>query len=314
MKDLFLLLGFFAGALIYLYPTISDTWNFYRNQRLIADYDTSVENLSDKKYRKIMKAAREYNKQHKINRILDVFDDDNDYVLTHPYDTLLNPGENDIMGYLSIPKIDQELAIYHGAGKTALEKGVGHIEGTSLPIGGKNTHAVLSAHRGLPGAKLFTDLDRMKIGDRFYITVLNKKLAYEVDQIVTVLPYEQEELAIEKGEDLVTLVTCTPYAVNTHRLLVRGHRVPYAEEEPENLMERITETTGYTRIIRMAAIITFFVFVLVFWIASQRKKRRKRRKKKEDNSRTGKEPVTGSTDSGREPEDNTDGREAEGEE
>ncbi|MGN0243357.1 MAG: class C sortase [Lachnospiraceae bacterium] len=284
-RDIRLLVGFIIGSLICMYPTISDTWNFYRDQRLVAEYEDSVENLSREEYDRMLKDARKYNRRHKVNTVVDTLGTEEDYILGHPYDTLLDPAGNQIMAYLQIPKIDQELAIYHGAGKSVLEKGCGHIEGTSLPIGGKNTHAVLSAHRGLPSAKLFTDLDQMEIGDVFYITVLGEKLAYEVDQILTVLPTELDALAIKKGKDLVTLVTCTPYAVNTHRLLVRGHRIPYTKSEPETVLGKITEKPGYTRLVRLIAMLVFFIIVLIFWFAKRVKRTKKKRVKEEGEKR-----------------------------
>jgi len=231
----YLIMGilFLAGLGVFLYPTVSNLYNEYRNSKLITSYDRTVSTLSADVYEDILAAARAYNDQHTVNRIVDAFEDGDDYVLTHPYDTLLNPNGDEIMGYIVIPKIDVRLAIYHGIGADVLEKGVGHIEGTSLPIGGAGTHAALSAHRGLPSALLFTDLDQMEAGDMFYLRILGDVLAYEVDMINTVLPNETDLLAIEEGQDLVTLITCTPYGVNSHRLLVRGHRVPYEEESKE---------------------------------------------------------------------------------
>lgn len=232
--NIFFALVFLAGAGVFLYPTVSDMWNQYRNARLVSRYDEAVTELSDNEYEKLWNEAKEYNAEHPVNSIADAFWEKDDYVLTRPYDQVLDPNGEGLMGSIEIPKINAKLAIYHGLSKTVLEKGVGHVEGTSLPVGGKSTHAVLAAHRGLPSAKLFTDLDQMKKGDIFILHILGKNLAYKVDQIRTVLPEETGELDIVEGEDHVTLVTCTPYGVNTHRLLVRGIRTKYAEGEIRN--------------------------------------------------------------------------------
>ena len=228
---------FTAGAGLLLYPTVSDLWNRYRNQHLITEYNDSVDTLTNAEITQIKADAQAYNAQHTVNQIVDAFGQEEDYILTHPYDQLLNPNGDEVMGSIIIPKINENLAIYHGLGKEALENGVGHCEGTSLPIGGEGTHAVLAAHRGLPSAKLFTDLDQLETGDVFYIKVLDETLAYQVDQIKTVLPDETEDLAIVPGQDYVTLITCTPYGVNTHRLLVRGTRIPYTADMASEAQE-----------------------------------------------------------------------------
>lgn len=281
-----LALGFLAGACVLLYPTVSDLWNNYRNKKLSSSYTKAVETLKPEDYSAIWEEARAYNAQHTVNNIVDAFDEEtNDYVLSHPYDQLLNPLGNEIMGYVEIPKINLKVAIYHGIGTEALENGCGHIEGTSLPIGGVGTHAVLSAHRGLPSAKLFTDLDQIEVGDLFYITVLDAKLAYRVDQILTVLPEESDALAIEPGRDLVTLVTCTPYGVNSHRLLVRGERTEYVEEEDKqpgivlrNPLEGAADRAQRLLILGLVAFILFLFFLeILFKILDWRKKRRKKR-------------------------------------
>ncbi|MCD7746562.1 MAG: class C sortase [Lachnospiraceae bacterium] len=277
-------IGFLIGFGILIYPTVSEIWNAYRSQQLYSDYTEAVQELESEDYSQIWAEAREYNEQHTVNTIVDAFDEEeNEYVLTHPYDELLDPLGNGIMGYLEIPKINVELAIYHGASAEVLEKGVGHLEGTSLPIGGEGTHAVLSAHRGLSSAKLFTDLDQLEIGDVFYLTILDETLAYEVDQILTVEPDETEALAIEEDMDLVTLVTCTPYGVNTHRLLVRGHRTEYVEEEIESTSSVITirnplEGTDQRQKLLVIAIVAFMIFISVLNVVlSIRDRRRKRR-------------------------------------
>ena len=230
LRKLFIGLLFLLSFSILLYPTVSTLWNEYRSRKLISDYSSAARNMDQDEYEAVRKEAEEYNLQHKSNTIVDAFDEENNYVLTHPYDTLLNPSGNGVMGYMEIPRISQTLVIYHGTGAAELEQGIGHVEGTSLPIGGENTHTVLAGHRGLSHNKLFTDLDQMKEGDMIFLHVLDDVLAYEVDAINVVLPEQTEYLAIEEGRDLCTLITCTPYGVNSHRLLVRGTRVPYTEE------------------------------------------------------------------------------------
>ena len=288
-----LFLVFLIGAGILFYPTVSDLWNNYRNQQLISEYTEVVETMESEDFSEIWAEAREYNAQHKVNTILDAFDEEEgDYVLSHPYDQVLNPTGNEIMGYLEIPKISVKLAIYHGIGTEALENGCGHIEGTSLPIGGVGTHSVLSAHRGLPSAKLFTDLDQLEIGDLFYITVLDEKLAYKVDQILTVLPEETDDLAIEEDKDLVTLVTCTPYGVNSHRLLVRGERTEYVPEEdtstPSMILRNPLEGTNRSERLLVIGLMAFIIFLILFGIIlkihdwRKRRKQRKREKSEEE--------------------------------
>lgn len=224
---------FLLGLSILLYPTFSDAWNQYRNAKLINTYETVVNDLPDKDYDRLWKEAKRYNREHTVNTFEDAFDEKGDYILSDAYKKILDPDGEGLMGSIEIPKIQARIAIYHGISDDVLEKGAGHVEGTSLPVGGKSTHAVLAAHRGLPSAKLFTDLDQMEIGDIFFLHILGKTLAYKVDQIKTVLPSETEDLDIIKGGDHVTLLTCTPYGVNTHRLLVRGTRTKYVENKTE---------------------------------------------------------------------------------
>ena len=280
-----IVLIFLVGVGILFYPTVSDLWNNYRNQRLISNYTDTVETMEPEDYSKIWEEAKAYNDQHKVNTIVDAFDEEEgDYILSHPYDQLLNPTGNEIMGYLEIPKINVRLAIYHGIGPNALENGCGHIEGTSLPIGGESTHSVISAHRGLPSAKLFTDLDQMEVGDIFYINVLDETLAYKVDQILIVLPEETESLAIEEGKDLVTLVTCTPYGVNSHRLLVRGERTEYVPEDDVGdsgvILRNPLEGAGRAERLLMIGLLVVIIVLIILTIAF---KISDRRKKKKDN-------------------------------
>ena len=264
LRRLIIALLFLTSIAILLYPTISTLWNQYRNQKLITEYTYASQTLDDSRYDELWQQALEYNQHHTVNTITDTFDENNNYVLTHPYDTMLDPSGNGVMGFIEIPKIQQKLVIFHGTGETALEQGIGHVEGTSLPIGGEDCHSVLAGHRGLPNNRLWTDLDQIKTGDMFFLYILDQTLAYKVDQINEVLPDEVEYLDIEKGRDLCTLVTCTPYGVNSHRLLVRGTRVPFQEE----LIEEEKEKTGITdnMDVSLKALLAGLAAMAVIWI------------------------------------------------
>ena len=230
-------LMFLAGFLILAYPTISDQWNTYRQSRLISSYEETVSTMEEEDFSEEWEKARAFNDTLKENNIYgDVFAGDAEEIEDTEYWSVLNVAGDGVMGYLSIPKINVKLSIYHGTSVDVLQTGVGHLDGTKLPIGGESTNCVLSAHRGLPSARLFTDIDQLEKGDRFYIHVLDEILAYEVEKIYDMVDKDDMEalssdLAIVEGEDHVTLFTCTPYGVNTHRLLVRGVRVPYNGEE-----------------------------------------------------------------------------------
>lgn len=220
---------FLAGLAVLLYPSFSDLWNQRRQESMIGTYVETVAQLTKEDHSALRQAAQEYN-AGLDGTFHDAFIADR-IGQDDPYWSLLDPDGSGVMGYIEIPKISVRLPVYHGTGEDALQRGIGHLAGTSLPVGGAGTHCVLSGHRGLPTALLFTDLDRLISGDRFYLHVLNETLAYEVDRIAVVEPTEVSDLLPESGADYVTLVTCTPYGVNTHRLLVRGHRVPYVPEE-----------------------------------------------------------------------------------
>jgi sortase A len=221
-----LLLIFLAGLCLLLYPTFSNWWNSFHQSRAIAAYVEAVEDMSQAQREIMLAQAQEYNEG--------IASRGNAFVLTEEqeaaYRDILDVSGTGIMGYIHIPKIGVSLPIYHGTDETVLQVAVGHLSGTSLPVGGESTHTVLSGHRGLPSAKLFTDLDELTVGDTFTLTVLGQTLTYQVDQIRTVEPDDISELKIESGKDYCTLVTCTPYGVNSHRLLVRGVRVDVAEE------------------------------------------------------------------------------------
>lgn len=271
LSEFMILIVFLVGLSLLAYPTFSDMWNRYRNTKLITDYEQNTQEISHEKKEQMLRDAEAYNRQHTVNCIVDAFNEENEYVLSHPYDTYLNPQGDGIMGFISIPKIQVELAIYHGTGAETLEEGVGHVEGTSLPVGGNGTHAVIAGHRGLPSAKLFTDLDQMQEGDVFYIHILDHILAYQVDQIETVEPDEIEALAIEEGKDYVTLLTCTPYGVNTHRLLIRGTRTEYHPEEAdmEGLMEIVVKDK---RVLLLVLGLVLFIIILLFMLKGNQKK------------------------------------------
>ena len=274
VRILLVILLMLIGLGVLLYPTISNLWNEYMHFRTIGTYENTVSEMTDEEISEYIIAAREYNANHKTNQIMDAFNYENEYVLTHPYDSMLAIDDTGMMCYLEIPKLNEKMVVYHGISNKVLQKGVGHIEGTSLPVGGESTHAVFSAHRGLPSAKLFTDLDQIVIGDQFYIHVLDEHLAYEVSEINTVLPEEISLLDIVEGEDLVTLVTCTPYGVNTHRLLIRGHRVPYVppEEPTVTVWEKMSELKFAIISLLVALLVADIVFI-VFRIRRKKKKK-----------------------------------------
>lgn len=233
LTTLLLIAIFIAGLCILLYPSVSDYWNSMVQSKAIVDYEAALSNLTQKDYTDAFEAAYEYNAAlREVDFPLMYFDKLDEREDLQKYEDILNINGNGIMGYISIPKIKVELPIYHGTSASVLNVAAGHLEGTSLPVGGESTHCVLSAHRGLPSAKLFTDLDEMAIGDVFTITVLDQVLTYEVDQIKIVEPNEVDDLYVVEGEDYCTLVTCTPYGINTHRLLVRGTRIETVEEKP----------------------------------------------------------------------------------
>lgn len=228
---------FLIGFGILIYPTVSDQWNTYRQNQLISSYESQVSDLTEEDFTDEWKKAEAFNSNLTQNNLYgDVFGEDEKDIRTTEYWKVLNVAGDGVMGYLSIPKINIKLAVYHGTADDVLQTGVGHLNGTKLPIGGESTHSVLAAHRGLPSARLFTDIDQMKKGDMFYIHVLDEILAYQVDEILDMVDKDDREtldkaLQIEQGKDQVTLFTCTPYGVNSHRLLVRGTRVPYNGEE-----------------------------------------------------------------------------------
>ncbi len=234
---LVILLGAGAAA----YPLIASINNEHTQSLVQTEYEEKLHQLDTSEIDAALAAAREYNKTISTVQIEDI---DKIKESLPSYEDLLNLANNGIMGYIEIPAIDIDLPIYHGTTGAAMEKGAGHMEGTSLPVGGVGTHAVISAHSGMASAKLFTDLDKLKLGDMFFITVCNQKLAYEVDNIAVVEPTDIDLIRIDTQQDYVTLLTCTPYGVNTHRLLVRGHRVEMAEEAIAEVEEKAEPTAS----------------------------------------------------------------------
>ena len=264
-----LIVVFFVGVYVLLYPTVSDYWNSLHQSQAIATYADSVENMDEQDYEKLWDAAVSYNqKLFQSGHGLGLKDEEKE-----EYNKLLDVSGTGIMSYIEIPKIKCSLPVYHGTDEGVLQIAVGHIEGSSLPVGGLNTHCVLSGHRGLPSAKLFSNLDKLEEGDIFMIRTLDQTLTYEVDQIRIVLPDEVEDLKIEEGKDLCTLVTCTPYGINTHRLLVRGHRVAN-QEEAEAVRVTADAMLVDNRIVAMCIAVPVLVLLLIYVVFGGRCRKR----------------------------------------
>lgn len=275
---------FLIGFGILAYPTISNQWNTYRQSQLISSYNNKVEEMTPEDFSEEWQKAKAFNSNIQQNNLYgDVFGEDDGELKDTDYWKVLNVAEDGVMGYLSIPKINVKLAIYHGTADDVLQTGVGHLNGTKLPIGGESTHSVLAAHRGLPSAKLFTDIDQLEAGDKFYIHVLDEVLAYQVDQILPMVDKDDHEtlqkaLQIEEGKDQVTLFTCTPYGVNSHRLLVRGTRVPYNGEEDASA-QTVTDTMlhtiqNYYMLYLILGIAITILIILIMKLVSGRKQRK----------------------------------------
>ncbi len=272
---------FLVGFGVLSYPTISDQWNTYRQSRLISTYEAAVAEMEPEDYSREWEAAWGFNDTLEKNNLYgDAFGSSEGDITDTEYWKVLNAAGDGIMGYLSIPKINIRLGVYHGTAENVLQTGIGHLDGTKLPIGGESTHSVLAAHRGLPSARLFTDVDQLERGDRFYIHILDEILAYEVDQILPMVDKDDmdtlsEALQITEGEDYVTLFTCTPYGVNSHRLLVRGTRVPYEGEEeiastPVDTMLRAVQNY-YMLYLIMGLSVTLLVILIMKFIFRPRK-------------------------------------------
>ena len=279
------ILLFIAGLALLLYPYISNEWNNYRQSQLISNYETVVAEKEDEiDYSGEWKRANAYNKSLLPSILPDSFaiaaaneEPDEEYM------ACLNIAEDGMMGMIEIPKINIKIPIYHTTSEEILQKAAGHLEGSSLPVGGMDTHAVISAHRGLPSAALFTDLDRLVEGDHFLLHILDKTLCYEVEQISVVEPEDTEALSVEPGRDLVTLLTCTPYGVNSHRLLVRGMQVPYEEEVLEETITTFEDMSLHTNYLLWVGVGLGITGAFILILALAEKNRRKKAMKNLEN-------------------------------
>lgn len=268
-STIILVLMLVIGLSLMLYPSVADWWNSYHQTRAIANYDAILSEMKEEDYSHLFDAAVEYNrKMSSLKFPLMYFDQ------IEGYESLLDITGTGIMGYLDIPKIEVELPVYHGTSEGVLRIAVGHVQGSSLPTGGEGMHCVLSAHRGLPSARLFTDLDRIQLGDTFTLSVLDRILTYEVDQILTVLPHEVEPLYAVEGEDYCTLVTCTPYGINTHRMLVRGRRI---ESAAAVNAKRVTADAAIVEPLLVAPVVAAPILLLLLLLLLIPKPRKKRR-------------------------------------
>ena len=270
LTTVFLILIFLAGVSLLLYPTLSDYWNTLHASAAVTSYTQQVENLDEAHYEKMLSDARAYNRSLLVR--------ENEYLLSpeqaQRYESLLNLDDTGIMGSIEIPNIDVSLPIYHGTENSVLQIAVGHLEWTSLPVGGESTHCVLSGHRGLPSARLFTNLDKLSVGDTFVLRVLNEVLTYEITEIRIVEPTDTEALTIREGEDLCTLVTCTPYGINTHRLLVCGRRTENAAEERP--IHVVSDAVQIEPLLIAPAVAAPVLLALVILLLTGGKKRRDR--------------------------------------
>ena len=268
--NILLVLVFLVGLSLLLYPSVSDYWNSFHQTRAIATYSEEVANLENEQYDELWAAAQQYNRS--------LTERGNAYVLSEEqkeaYEELLDVSGLGVMGYIEIPEIDVSLPVYHGTEESVLQIAVGHLDWSSLPVGGESTHCVLSGHRGLPSAKLFTNLDKLTEGDIFLLRVLDEVLTYEVDQTLIVEPNEVGVLAIDPEEDYCTLVTCTPYGVNTHRLLVRGHRI---ENQANATSIRVTADAMQIEPVIVAPIVAApLLLCLMLWVLLRDPKKKKR--------------------------------------
>lgn len=259
--------GLLIGITLLLYPSVANYWNTYHSARTIMDYSETVANMDKEDYKKIMQSARDYNARLAETGIKWMMTD----AERAAYNKELAIDDSGIIGFVSIPKFHIRVPIFHGTEEETLQTAIGHIEGSSLPVGGKSTHTLISGHRGLPSARLFTDLDKVKEGDTWTITVLNETMTYECDQIRIVLPDDLSDLRIEEGKDLCTLITCTPYGVNTHRLLVRGHRVPNANGSADVTADAIQIEPIYIAPFLAGPIL--IILLLILLISTRRAKR-----------------------------------------
>ncbi len=258
-----LILILVLGLSLLLYPTVSNWWNSTRSSQAISDYQEIVDNIKEEEYDRILAEAKNYNSSFHRHYLTKAEQE--------VYESMLNVDGNGMMGYVVIPSIDVQLPIYHGTEDSVLQIATGHLEWSSLPVGGESTHCVVSGHRGLPSAKLFTNLDKIVVGDLFQFNILNETFTYEVDQILTVEPEETDDLQIINGRDYCTLVTCTPYGINTHRLLVRGHRV---ENQSNDRLHVASDAMQVDKTIVAAAIAVPTLLVILVYVLIKDKKKK----------------------------------------
>ncbi len=269
ISTIVLIIIFLVGLSVMLYPSFSDWWNTREQRAAIANYEHIVTEMDDGETERLLQQAHEYNE-----KLAKVYAPMTNSDQVEGYDDILNISGTGVMGYISIPFIQVELPIYHGTSEEVLNIAAGHLKGSSLPVGGKNTHAVISAHRGLPSAKLFTDLDQLVVGDTFTITILGEVLTYEIEEILIVKPEEVEKLAIFPDGDYVTLMTCTPYGINTHRLLLRSHRIETVYEHNVKITADAAQVDSATVIPIM--IIPFLIILFIIWGISGRRRKKMR--------------------------------------
>lgn len=263
--SIILLSIFFVGLFILLYPMISQFWNSKHQSQAVTNYANNIQKISTEEYDHMFEEARDYN-----SKLVDLHSQFAEYKKIDNYEKILNVNGDGMIGYVSISKIKVEIPIYHGTSASVLNVAAGLLEGTSFPVGGESTHAVISAHRGLPSSKLFTDLNKMEVGDTFTVTVLDRTLTYQVDDISIIEPSEIDTLVIEDGKDYVTLLTCTPYGINTHRLLVRGTRI---ETEDEKQLHMKSEAYLVDKLIVTSIIALVIIFGLIVYVFAKPVKR-----------------------------------------
>ena len=280
--NIILCLVILIGVGLLSYPTVSDWWNRFHQTRAVASYAAAVSQMKTEDYNRLFAEADDYNRKLAGTGMKWSMTDEE----IQEYNNVLDISENGIMGYIDIPRIRQTLPIYHGTDDAVLQVAIGHLAGTSLPVGGDSTHCVVSGHRGLPSARLFTDLDRLIVGDIWTMTVLNRTVTYEVDQIRIVEPEDLSELQIVQGSDYCTLLTCTPYGINTHRLLVRGHRIPNLDGDANVTADAMQ--VDQTLVAMVVAVIILLILVIILLIVSSKwyRDRRDRREMARRNKRS----------------------------
>lgn len=269
ISTIILCITFITGLSLLLYPTVSNYWNAQHQTQAVVDYTERIEKMDDSEKLNEIGRAEDYNSM--------LIDNGRRFSPSKQEDELyrgiLSIDDNGMMGYITIPELRLKLAIYHGVDESVLQVGIGHIEGSSLPVGGESTHCVLSGHRGLPSAKLFTDIDKLELGDVFMLHVYDEVLTYEVDQILIVEPEDYSALAIEEGEDYCTLITCTPYGINTHRLLVRGHRIENKVIDGTRVTSDAIKVNKYLVIVCVSLLLLVVYCLAVLIIKLYKKKR-----------------------------------------